>query len=171
MKRPADEHETYTIQSGNSFPQTATVSPALDDPQVEPRYQTPIRGSGDSSTPSSERLSREDTSNIRDLRRKCEVYEATQRFDRELIGSQSQEIEELLNKNIQAEEKIRNLESEHVAEVKEVTRRADDSLAMLTDLHEKFSQTSASKIKELKQGLDNLRQEIRSSMNAVEPLL
>ncbi|CCO32879.1 hypothetical protein BN14_06943 [Rhizoctonia solani AG-1 IB] len=166
-----EECDVHPVQPRGSLPQTTIFSLISDDPQAEPRHQAPIRSSIDPSTPSSERLNREDTGNMRDLRRKCEVYEATQKFDRELIASQSQEIEELLNKSIRAEEEIKRIESKHIAEVKEVTRRAGDSFVKLTDLHEKFSQTSVGQIKELKQGLDTLRQEIQSSMNAVEPLL
>ncbi|KAF8709052.1 hypothetical protein RHS03_02922, partial [Rhizoctonia solani] len=161
----------HRFNSEDSLPQGAIFSPILEVPQGESRYQTPIRGGGDLSTPSSERFNRESTSSIRDLRRKCEVYEATQRFDRELIASQNQEIEELSSKSSQAEEKIRALESKHIAEVKEVTRRANDSLAKLTNLHEKSSKANVNQIRELKQDLQNVRQEIQGSMSAVEPLL
>ncbi|KAG8690486.1 hypothetical protein FRC11_011227 [Ceratobasidium sp. 423] len=163
--------EESSADAGDSLPRTAIFPPVRDDPRVESRYQTPSRESVVPTTPSSEKSTREDTSSIRDLRRKCQLYEVDQKFDRDLIASQSQTIEELSDKNAQMEEKARNLESQYATEVKEITQRADASLAKLTDLHEKFSQTSASQIKELKQSLDNFRQEIRDSMNAVEPLL
>ncbi|EUC62336.1 hypothetical protein RSOL_417190, partial [Rhizoctonia solani AG-3 Rhs1AP] len=160
------------IRSGD-ISSRATISPSIpaDLPQIGPRYHTPARGSVVPTTPSSEKSIREDTSDIHDLRRKCELYEVEQKFDRDRITSQSQTIEELSNENAQMEEQTRNLESKHAAEVKEITKRADVSLTKLTDLHEKSSQTSASQLKELKQGLDNLRQEIRDSLSAVEPLL
>ncbi|KAF8759698.1 hypothetical protein RHS01_01754 [Rhizoctonia solani] len=103
---------------------------------------------GDLSTPSSESL------------------RSYAKFDRELIASQNQEIEELSSKSSQAEEKIRALESKHIAEVKEVTLRANDSLAKLTNLHEKSSKANVNQIRELKQDLENVRQEIQGSMSA-----
>ncbi|CAE6486424.1 unnamed protein product [Rhizoctonia solani] len=142
-----------------------------DPPHTEPRYHTPTRGSVIPATPSSEKSIREDTSSIHDLRRKCELYEVAQKFDRDLIASQSQTIEELSNKNAQMEEESRSLESKHATGVKEVAQRADATMARLTDLHERFSNTSAGQIKELKQSLDKFRQEIRESMDAVKPLL
>ncbi|KAH7343641.1 hypothetical protein B0J17DRAFT_184980 [Rhizoctonia solani] len=167
-----EEPGAHDLHSGGSLARTTLFSPATSDHyQNEPRYHTPTRGSVIPTTPPSERSTREDTSKIYDLRRKCELYEVAQKFDRDLIASQTQTIEELSNKKAQMEMKSRNLESKHAAGVKEVAQRADATMAKLVDLHERFSQTSASQIKELKQGLDNFRQEIRDSMNAVKPLL
>ncbi|CAE6487915.1 unnamed protein product [Rhizoctonia solani] len=163
--------EEPSADSGDLLSRTAMFPLVHDASRVESRYQTPSRESVVPTTPSSEKSTREDISNIRDLKRKCQLYEVDQKFDRDLIASQSQTIEELSNKNSQMEEKARNLESKYATEVKEIIQRADDSLAKLTDIHEKISQTSAGQIKELKQNLVSFRQEIRDSMNAVEPLL
>ncbi|KAJ1308806.1 hypothetical protein OPQ81_004494 [Rhizoctonia solani] len=166
-----EESRVYGFQSGNLLSQSVTHSPVVGDPREEPGYHTPARGSVIPKTPSSEKSTREDSSSVHALRRKCELYEVDQKFDRGLIASQSQIIDELSRKNTQMEEKTRNLESKYTAEVKEVRQRANASLTILTDLQEKFSQTSAGQIKGLKQGLDNFRQEIRDSMTAIEPLL
>ncbi|CAE6509439.1 unnamed protein product [Rhizoctonia solani] len=164
--------EPNTINAQDHLPRAAIFSPVIADlPPAEPRYQTPTRESVVPTTPSSAKTIREDNNSAQYLRHKCGLYEVELKANRDFIASQDQTIGELSSKNAQMEEKTRNLESKHAAKVKEITQRADDSLAKLNDLHEKVTQAGASQIKELKHGLDDLRQEIRDSMNGVEPIL
>ncbi|CAE7078671.1 unnamed protein product [Rhizoctonia solani] len=116
------------VQPEDYLPRATEFPPALVDlPRTETRYQTPARDGAIPTTPSSGKSIREDTGSMHDLRRKCEIYEVDQKFDRDAIASQRQVIEELSSENARIELKTRDLESKYAAEVKEIAQRFDHS--------------------------------------------
>lgn len=167
-----EEYDAPDVQPEEPIPRAFPITPARGEPQrigvAHPR--TPSRQSVDRTTPFGSRSSREDTDELLQTRRKCQLLETERKFDRDHIELLNARLEQALAGKDHVENSLLELKSHYAEQFKKLSTRTEEGLMELAEARAQY-QASAIQNKHCSDEVPALRSQVRDAIAAAEPAL